>query len=114
MMSCGVGRAIYCGRGKIGERISNEGRIHATITIELFFERENYQSFVDIFAQQADASLAPGPELRANVIDDGDAALMHLASYAPVEGRGIDDDGKSWMPPVGFGDQLVEQAVDFG
>ena len=94
--------------------MSDEGRIHAAIAVKLFFERENYQSLVDISAQQADASLTPCPELRANVIDDGDATLAHLASYAPVEGRRINDYGERGMAPVGLGDQLVKQAVDFG
>ena len=57
--------------------------------------------------------MPPRPELRANVIDDGDAALAHLASYAPVESGGIDDDGKVRTAPVGLGDQFVKQAVDF-
>ena len=53
-------------------------RVHAAIAIEVFFEREDDQRFVDVVAQQADAPLAPRPELRGDVIDGGNAALRFI------------------------------------
>ena len=53
------------GFGKIREGVADEGRVHAAVAVELFFEGKNDQRFVHIFSQQADASLAPCPELRA-------------------------------------------------
>ena len=39
---------------------------------------------------------------------------MHLASYAPVEGWGIDDDCEIWAAVVRFANQLMEQAINLG
>src|ERR1700693_1400279 len=86
----GISCAIDLRAGKIGERVSDESRVHAAVAVELFFERKDHQRFVPIFSQQAYAALAPGPKLRTNVIDHGNAAFLHLASHAPVERRGVD------------------------
>src|SRR5271165_4662026 len=90
-----------------------EGGIDSAVAVELLFEGEDHERFVDVVAEQADASLAPRPELRGYVVDGGDAALFHLAGYAPVEGRRIDDDGEVGLAVVGFGNEMFVQAVDF-
>ena len=93
--------------------MTDESRIDAAIPIKLFLKGKDHQRFVDVFAQQAHPSLAPRPELRANVIDDGNAALVHLARDAPVESGRVDDDGKIRFALVGLRNQLVKQAPDF-
>ena len=94
------------GRGQIGQRMPDERRIHSAIAIELLFEGKNHQRFVDILAQQFDASLPPCPELRTDVIDDRNSALAHLPRHAPVEAGSIDDHGK-------IGPALVRRANQF-
>src|SRR5579863_1283878 len=94
--------------------MTHECRVDSTIAIELFFEWKNHQRLVDIFAEKADASLTPCPELRADVIDDRYASLVHLASYAPVECWGIDDDSEIRAAVVRFANQLVEQVINLG
>ena len=88
--------------------MANKSRINAAVPVELLFEGENHQCFRNIFPQQADAPLAPRPELRAHVINNRDSAFVHLPGYTPVERGRINDDGKVGFSPVGFGDQLVE------
>src|ERR1700722_3408286 len=109
----GISCAIDLRAGKIGERVSDESRVHAAVAVELFFERKDHQRFVHIFSQQAYSALAPGPKLRTNVIDDGNAAFLHLASHAPVECRGVDDDGQVGPAPIGFRNQPMKKTPDF-
>ena len=103
-------RESIAGFGKIGEGMADEGGVDSAIAVELFFEGKNHKSFVDVFAEQAHASLTPCPELRRDVVDDGNAALFHLPRDAPVEGRRVDDDGEVGFALVGFGDQVSVQA----
>src|SRR6266496_6652020 len=61
------------------ERMPHKFGIDSAIAIELFFERENDEGFVHVVTEKLHAPLPPCPELRANVIDDGDASLLHFA-----------------------------------
>ena len=108
----GVVGALDCGAGKFSERVADEGGVYASVAVELLFKGEDYQRFVDVVAEQANASLSPGPELRGNVVDRGDFALLHFAGYAPVKGCGIDHDGEVGLASVGFFDQVPVEAVD--
>ena len=85
--------------------MADEGRVHAAVAIELFFEREDDQRLVDVVTEKAHASLSPCPELRRHVIHGRNAAPFHLPRHAPVERRRVDDDGEIGPPPVGLADQ---------
>ena len=74
--------------------MSDELRIDSAVSIKLFFEWKNHQSFIHILAQQPHPSLPPRPELRANVIHDWNPALLHLPRHTPVERRRINDHGQ--------------------
>src|SRR5207302_7087804 len=91
-----------------------ETRIHATIAVELFFKRKYHQGLGHIFSQKSHTSLTPRPELRAHVIHNGNAALVHLPRHTPVESGRINDDGEVWPAAIGFKNQLVKQAPNFG
>src|SRR5579864_1668824 len=94
--------------------MTNKGRVHAAVAVEPFFKRENNEGLVDVIAEEAYASLAPGPELRRNVVDRGDAAAFHLAGDAPVESGRIDKDGEVRLAAVGFADQALVESQNFG
>src|ERR1700733_6308367 len=94
--------------------MADEGRVDSAVVVELFFKGKDHQRFVDIVADKADASLAPRPELRRDVVDHGDAPLLHLPGYAPVERRGVDHDREIGLALVGLFDQMLEQAVYLG
>src|SRR5580692_7562396 len=93
--------------------MSHETRVYSTIAVKLFFEGENHQSLVDVFAQQPDPPLAPRPELRANVVHDRNPALPHLPSHSPIKSRRIDDDGEIRPALIRLRDQLAKQLIDF-
>ena len=99
---------------QIGQGMADEGRIDAAFAKEMLFEGKDHERFGDVFAEQADPSLAPRPELRGDVIDRGDAALFHLAGDPPVEGGSIDDDGEIGFALAGLGDQSAEESPDSG
>src|SRR5580698_9859028 len=92
--------------------MADEGRVDAAVAVELFFEGEDDQRFVDVVADEANAPLTPCPELRRDVIDRWDAAFFHLAGDAPVEGRRIDDNGEIRLAAVGFADQVLKESPD--
>src|SRR5580698_11318699 len=92
MIVSGVSFPSNCRHGQISQRMANKRRIHSAIAIELFFEGKNHQRLVDILAEQFHTSLAPSPELRADVVDHRNTAFAHLPRYPPVECRRVDDD----------------------
>src|SRR5713101_108053 len=61
------------------ERVADEFHGHAGIGVELFFERKDTQGLCEAAADQIHAPGAPGPELRANVIDVSNALGVELA-----------------------------------
>src|ERR1700683_1312335 len=92
--------------------MADERRIHSPIAVKLFFKGKNNQRFVDVVTDQAHAPLSPSPELRRDIVDDRNAALLHLPRDAPVERRGIDDDCKIRLALVSLGDEMPEQSID--
>src|SRR5580698_1950729 len=93
--------------------MSDESRVYTAIAIKLFLEGKDDQSFVDVIANQADASLAPRPELRCDVIDRRNAAPFHLSRDTPVECRGVDHDGEVGLSAVGLADQVFVKSKNF-
>src|SRR5271167_3630981 len=92
--------------------MADESRIHAAVAVKLLFEGKNHQCLVDVLAQQPHPSLPPGPELRANIVDDGNPALAHLPRHSPVESGRIDNDSEVRPAPIGLSDQPVKQPID--
>ena len=88
-------------------------RIHSAIAIELFFERKNHQCLVDILAQQLDASLPPRPELRADIVNNGNPVPPHLSCHPPVERRSVDDHGQCWSLLVCRSNQFFVESENF-
>src|ERR1039457_1341825 len=94
--------------------MADKRRVESSIAIELFFEGKDHQRLVDVLAQQLDASLPPRPELRADVVNDRNATLMHLPRHPPIEGRRIDDDGEYRTLCIGRATHIPGEAEDFG
>src|SRR6185437_5142026 len=81
--------------------------------VKLLFEREDHECLVYVLTKKLDTSLAPGPELRAHIIDDRNATFLHLASHAPVECGRIDDDGQVGTMSVRLGNEAAKQSPNF-
>src|SRR5215472_9869394 len=68
---------------------------HARVRVKLFFEVKNTERFSKAATNQIHAPRAPGPELRANVVDVSYTLGAQLAGEAQMEAGKICEDGKS-------------------
>ena len=100
------------GRGQVGQRMSDELRFDAALAVELFLERENDQHLADILPHPFDASLLPRPKLRAHVVNDRHASLVHFAGESQVEVREVDKHGSIGPSLRGLAHHLAKTAVD--
>src|ERR1700757_1065359 len=100
MKLCRIVPALDGRMRQFRERMSDEGRVNTAFAIKLLLKGKNHQGLVDVIAQQANASLSPCPELRRDIINRGNPALLHLPGHTPVERRGIDNDGEIRLAPV--------------
>ena len=66
---------------------------HARLPVERLLEREDHQHPGDRLPDGAHASPPPGPDLRRDVVDDGNAAAAQLARQAQVEVGVVDEHG---------------------
>lgn len=110
-----LGGELGAGQGErshVGERVADVFGVHATVAVPLLFEGKDDQGFFHPLAHAFHAALAPGPELRANVIDDRDAAGVHFASCPEIEGGGIDEDGAAGLAALSLAHQPAEERVD--
>src|SRR5580704_210024 len=94
--------------------MADKSSVYSTLSIELLFKRKNHQRLIDIVPQQAHAPLSPCPELRSNIIDNGNATLLHLPRHPPVKCRRVDHDGEVGPASVSFLDQMPVEAENLG
>ncbi len=80
------------------------------IAVELFFKRKNAEGFREAPADYTHAPGAPGPELRADVIDVFDAAAFEFSGEAEMEAGKIGEDGEGGLAALGFGDEAAHGA----
>ncbi len=80
-------------RHLVDERMPDMGDRYAVATVEVGLEREQDEHPVDELGDGADAPLAPGPDLRTDVVDDRNPEPLELAGEAQVELREVDQDG---------------------
>src|SRR5580704_11014125 len=94
--------------------MADKSSVYSTLSIELLLKRKNHQRLVDVIPQQTYAPLSPCPELRCNIIDNGNAALLHLPRHPPVKCRRVDHDGEVGPASVSFLDQMPVEAENLG
>ena len=73
--------------------MADELGLNAALAVELLFKGEDDQHAVDIFLDELDAVLLPGPELRADEEDDGNAEAVQLLGELEVDVGEVDEDG---------------------
>src|SRR6058998_1658720 len=73
--------------------MSDEFDRHAGVAINLLLERKDHEDEVRDLADRLQAAGAPRPDLRADVVDDGNAEPLELTRQRKVEIRKIDRDG---------------------
>jgi hypothetical protein len=106
------GNAARAGVNRVGQRVPDELHLDPVPAVELALKRKDDQHLAHVTPHQFEASSAPGPKLRADVVNDRDATAMKLARQAKVELREIDEHGGIWAAPVNFCEQAAELAVD--
>ncbi len=100
--------------GQVGQRMSHKLRIDAALAIELLFEREDHQHLAHVFANPLDAPLLPGPQLRADVINDRHIQFVQFARQPQVEVGEVDEDSSVGTAIAGFADHFAKAAIDAG
>src|SRR5688572_12588882 len=83
---------------------------HAGIAIDLFLERKNHEHTVGNPLHHLHAALAPRPQLRADVINDGHPEFLHGGCEAEIEIGEVDDDERLRL----FGARRVDEPVEDG
>ncbi len=118
---CGVQGILRCelrardgGRRQLGQRVPDKLCGDATIAVELLFEREDDEHLVDVFPDEADAVFLPGPELRADEKDHGNAEAVELLGELEVNIREVDEDGNIGPALANGALEAAEFAVDAG
>jgi uncharacterized protein YdeI (YjbR/CyaY-like superfamily) len=110
----GVGFAGDGGEGKFGEGVADELGVDVAGAVEGGFEGEDDEHAVDALLDPAETATLPGPELRADEVDDGDVAFFQLAGEAEVDVGEVDEDGDIGAAGVDGGDEAAVFAVDVG
>ena len=82
------------GQRQVGEGVADKFGLNAALAIELLFEWEDDQHAVDVFLDELDAVLLPGPELWADEEEDGDAEAVQLLGELEVDVGEVDEDGE--------------------
>jgi hypothetical protein len=73
--------------------MSDEFGIDAPGTVEGLLEGEDDEHLVDALLDPAEAAALPGPELRRDQPDDGDAGAAKMFGEAEVDVGEVDEDG---------------------
>src|SRR5438067_11928025 len=90
--------------------MANEFYGDTGVRVKLLFEVENAIFFRQKTAYEIYAPGAPGPELRANVVDVSNAAGAQLACQAQMETREVGKDSQRRLAPLCFVDEVAHRA----
>ena len=82
------------GLRQVGEGMADEFGIDAAGAVEGLLEGKDDEHAADEFPDEVDAVLLPGPELRADEVDDGNAEAVEFPGEAEVDVGEVDEDGE--------------------
>src|SRR5271157_4829298 len=89
-----------------------ELRLDAALAIKLLLEREDHQHPADVVPHLLDSPLLPGPELRTDVVNDGNAALVKFAGEPQIEIGEVDEHRRIGPAPLRLAHHLAKAAID--
>src|SRR5437867_8071567 len=92
--------ARHCCRQLANQRVTDVFHFDSNSLVELFFERQDHQHPIDVAAQRSDSVPAPGPYLRADVVNDLEAFAMKLTREPHVEIWPVNQDDRSGAAPA--------------
>jgi hypothetical protein len=87
---------------------------YSVAAVEVHFEPEQDQHLAHPARDRLHPPLAPRPDLRAHVVDDGNAQLLQPPSEPQVEPRRVDQERGRRSPPLGLRQQIAEDAAGLG
>src|SRR6266576_2464931 len=90
--------------------MANEFYGDTGVRVKLLFEVENAKRFGKATAHEIYAPGAPGPELRANVVDVSNDAGAQLTCQAQMETREVGKDSQRRLAPLCFVDEVAHRA----
>src|SRR6266478_2210558 len=96
------------------QRMADEFYGDSGVAVEFFFKWKNAEGLCEAAAHYAHAPRAPGPKLRADVIDVFNAAAFEFSREAEMEAGKIGEDGESRFAARGFGDESAHGADERG
>jgi len=83
--ACPCRRAVVLEIDFVSERMTDEVGVHSVIGEKLLFERQYAQYAIDGIANMRDARLAPGPHLRADVLNGRHAGRLDGTRDGQIE-----------------------------
>ena len=114
---CGIEASLAEERVAVGrpleeahQGVADEGDGHARLPVQLLLEGEDHDHARHRPADGVHAASPPRPELRRDVIDDGDTAVAERAGQPEVEVRVVDEHGGVRRPAV----HLLHDAPEHG
>src|SRR5271157_5054302 len=90
---CGKVRAADGGQRQLRQRMTHKLGLDTLIAVEGLLEGEDDQHAVNILANQLDAVLLPGPQLRADEVEDRNAEPVELFGQTEVDLGEVDENG---------------------
>ena len=101
------GRQRQCGEG-----VADEFGVDVAGAVEGGFEGEDDEHAVDEALHPAQAAALPGPELRADEPEDGDAEALAVHGEAEVDVGEVDEDGERGRVALDGADERAVLRVD--
>ena len=101
-------------KGQFGKGVTDEVGGDVARAVEVLLEGEDDEHAIDALLNPTEASSLPGPELGANEVDDGDAALLEFSGEAEVDVGEVDEDGDVGFLLADGADEFAILAVDIG
>src|ERR687884_584735 len=106
--------AVELGAHFTGQRMAHILNFRNTaLSVPVLFEGQDRKQEIDVSLNVAHAVRAPGPELRAYVINDGNATAVQPARQPQIEIRPIDENRGYRLAAFSGTFQIAERAPEF-
>ena len=93
------------------ERMPNEERRNAVPVVEGLFKGKDDEHPIDVAPNLPHPVLPPGPDLRADVVDDAEPRAMKLLRQTKIEVWPVDQDHDIGSPVEGGSEESLQRAV---
>jgi hypothetical protein len=105
-------RAVMPHGHQVHERMPDESDRHARLLVEAGLEREDDDHVRDVGSNRPEASPAPGPDLRRDVVDDGDPPGVQCPCEPQIEIGVVHQDRDVGALAIDLGEQRAEDPAE--